>query len=439
MSNRLRRFLGLLGYRGLDKGFIERKPAEEALRASEERYRSMVENIGIGITLISQDHKIIAANAMQGRLFRKPASELVGRNCFEEFEKRETVCSHCPGVQAIATGRRAMVETRGIRDDGSINFARIQAFPVFSAEGVATSFIEIVEDITERKQAEDEVRRLIAQIRDTANVLRESAAEILAAATQQASGASQQSAATAQTATTVDELKAIAEQSVVRAQEVAGASQRTVEVSRAGRQAVEETMGSMREIKARVEGIAENILALSEQTQRIGQIIATVNDIASQSNMLALNASVEAARAGEQGKGFAVVAMEVRSLAEQSKQATAEVKAILEEIQKATNATVMATEEGTKQVEDGAQLAAQAGEAIEKLGGVIEESAQAAAQMVAGGSQQASGVEQVAVAMQSINQAAVQSLASTRQTEKAAEELSRLAHSLTEIVEQHQL
>jgi methyl-accepting chemotaxis protein len=283
------------------------------------------------------------------------------------------------------------------------------------------------------------LQSMVIQTCDTASNLNSAAAEILAATTQQASGASEQSAAIAQTTTTVDELKTIAEQSVARAQEVAGASQRTVEVSHAGQQAVQETIESMGEIKARVEGIAENILALSEQTQQIGEIIATVNEIASQSNILALNASVEAARAGEYGKGFAVVAAEVRSLAEQSRQATAQVRAILSDIQKATNATVMATEEGTKGVEEGVQLAAQAQEAIEQLGVVIEESAQAAAQMVAGGRQQATGVEQVAMAMQNINQATVQSLASTRQAEKAARDLSDLARRLIETVELYRL
>ena len=283
------------------------------------------------------------------------------------------------------------------------------------------------------------LQRMIAQIRDAANNLNSASAEILAATTQQASGASEQSAAISQTTTTVDEVKTISEQAIVRAQEVTNASQRTVEVSRSGQRAVQDTIESMAQIKERVEGIAENILALSEQTQQIGEIIATVNEIASQSNMLALNASVEAARAGEQGKGFAVVAMEVRNLAEQSRQAAAQVKTILSEIQKATNATVMATEEGTKGVDRGVQLAAQAREAIEQLAGVINESAQVAVQMVVGGQQQASGVEQVALAMQNINQATVQNLASTRQAERAAQALNDLSRSLTETVAQYQL
>jgi methyl-accepting chemotaxis protein len=285
----------------------------------------------------------------------------------------------------------------------------------------------------------DNLRSMTMRIKEVAQHLGSTASRISAVTTQQASGASEQSAAISQTTTTVDELKTIAEQAVARAQEVASASQRTVEVSRDGQRAVFDTIGSMAHIRSRVEGIAENILALSEQTQQIGEIITTVNDLAAQSNILALNASVEAARAGEYGKGFAVVAVEVRNLAEQSRQATAQVRAILSDIQKATNATVMATEEGTKGVAEGTELASQAGEAIEQLAAVIEESTQASMQVVAGGRQQAAGVEQIAVAMQNINQVTVQGLSSTRQAEEAAQELGKLARSLTEIVEQYKL
>jgi methyl-accepting chemotaxis protein len=280
---------------------------------------------------------------------------------------------------------------------------------------------------------------MITQILKVANDLGSAAAEILTATTQQATGANEQSAAISQTTTTVDEVKVISEQAVQRAQEVVDASQRTVQVSHSGEEAVQETIGSMAQIKARVEGIAENILALSAQTQQIGEIIATVSDIAAQSNMLALNASVEAARAGEHGKGFAVVAAEVRNLAEQSKQATMQVRAILSDIQDGINATVMATEEGTKVVDQGLELAEQTGAIIERLAGTIDEAAQAAMQMRAGGQQQATGVEQIALAMQNINQATTQSLASTRQAEKAAQDLNDLARSLAETVEQYQL
>ncbi len=276
-------------------------------------------------------------------------------------------------------------------------------------------------------------------IQKAANDLNAMASEILAVTTQQAAGANEQSAAISQTTTTVEEVKKISEQAIARAQDVVDISQRTVEVSHSGEEAVQQTLSSMREIKTRVGSIAENILALSEQTQQIGEIIATVNDIASQSNMLALNAAVEAARAGEHGKGFAVVAAEVRNLAEQSRQATAQVRTILSDIQNGINATVMATEEGAKVVDEGLDLASQTGSVIEQLSDVIDEAAQASTQMKAGGQQQTSGVEQIATAMQSINQATQQNLAGIRQAEKAAQDLNTLAHRLTETVEQYEL
>jgi len=296
---------------------------------------------------------------------------------------------------------------------------------------------EVLQALADQLAVAIENARLLRAMQQATRALDATVAEILAATTQQVAGASEQSAVIAQTVTTVDEIKTIAEQSVAQAQEVANTAQRTVAVSHTGQQTVQNTVQSIEQIKEQTAGIAEKILILSEQTQQISEIIATVNDIASQSNILALNAAIEAARAGEHGKGFAVVAAEVRNLAAQSRQATAQVKAILTEIQKATNTTVMATEEGAKGVDRGVQLAAQTGEAIRQLAGVIEESAQAAIQMVAGGRQQAAGIEQIALAIQNINQATTQSLASTRQAEKAAKDLSELAHRLSETVAQY--
>ena len=124
-------------------------------------------------------------------------------------------------------------------------------------------------------------------------------------------------------------------------------------------------------LKQRIQIIAELILELSEYIQQIGSIIGLVEDIAEQTNMLALNAAVEAARAGEHGKGFAVVAGEIRKLADESKQATTKIASLINDIQHTTNSTVMATEEGTKEIESGVKLAGTIEETYIEIGNVV--------------------------------------------------------------------
>ncbi len=283
------------------------------------------------------------------------------------------------------------------------------------------------------------LQRMTAQVRETADSLAAGAGEILATTTQQASGAREQSAAISQASTTIDEVGSIAGQTAQRAQAVADLAQRTAEVSQSGRQALADAIRGMTEVKDRVETISTSILALSEQAQAVGQIITAVDEIAAQSNMLALNAAVEAARAGEAGKGFAVVAAEVRSLAEQSRGATVQVKEILAEIQRGVNTAVMATEEGMKGADAGMRLGEEAGSSIRQMGESITESTQAAVQIAAAAGQQLTGMEQIATAMENIHQVTAQSVAGARQVERAAGELNRLAGELLETVEQYKL
>lgn len=288
-------------------------------------------------------------------------------------------------------------------------------------------------------QMTSRLRQIAQQIQQVTANLSSAATQIVAAAAQQAASATEQSAVIAQITATIEEVESVVQQAHTRANTVAQQAQHTNQISQKGQQGVAQTIDSMTHIRHKVADIAENILALSSQTQQIGEITTTVSEIASQSNLLALNASVEAARAGEQGKGFAVVAAEVRTLAEQSKQATEQVRAILNEIQQATNQTVMATEEGTKGVEAGVNLTEQTGSTIESLSQNIRQNADLAAQIVASVQQQMSGIEQISIAMHNINQAAVQSLASTRQTEQSAQDLSAIAQQLEHLVTQYKL
>jgi PAS domain S-box-containing protein len=130
----------------------------KALKDSEEIYRALVENIRLGITLIDTSYRIIMTNDAGGYIFNKPHSEFVDKYCFREFEKRDAVCLHCPGTRAMATGRPAEVESEAVRDDGSHVPVRIHAFPVHEADGTVKGFIEVVEDISERKLAEQALK-----------------------------------------------------------------------------------------------------------------------------------------------------------------------------------------------------------------------------------------------------------------------------------------
>jgi methyl-accepting chemotaxis protein len=277
------------------------------------------------------------------------------------------------------------------------------------------------------------------QIRHVSSGVAAAAAEILAATTQQNASSTEQDAAVTQTMATAEQVRTTVQQTADRAQTVANVSQQSLAVSRAGQTAVVDSVNGMQLLRERVESIAENILMLSERTQQIGEIIGTVNDIADQSKMLALNASIEAARAGKEGKGFAVVAMEVRQLAEQSRAATARVRDILNEIQQATNTAVMVTEEGSKGADSGVALVERAGEAIRNLAATIEEAAQSAAQIAASTQQQTNGMEQLTIAMASIQRATAQTVASTRQTEESARQLDEMARQMEQTVARYRL
>lgn len=277
-------------------------------------------------------------------------------------------------------------------------------------------------------------RAMTGPLKHSTGVLASSAAEILAATTQQASGASETSAAVTETVTTVDEVARTAEQAAQRAKSVADSARHAADIGELGRKAVADSGAAMRQVKEQVEAVAERILALADQAQAIGEIVATVTDLADQTNLLALNAAVEAARAGEQGRGFGVVAAEVKSLADQSKKATVEVRRILGEIQRATNAVVMSAEQGTKTVAATVNQVAEAGETIRALADAVAEAAQVAVQIMASAGQQAAGMAQIRQAMASIQEATQQTLASTRQTERAAQDLNELGSGLLQLV-----
>jgi methyl-accepting chemotaxis protein len=280
-------------------------------------------------------------------------------------------------------------------------------------------------------------REMVVSLRDQthemiegANTIAASTSELSSTASQLASTSSETSSSVSEVTTTVEEVKQTAELSNEKAALVAQKAEQSYEVSEMGKDASRKTGEGMAMIRDEMAYIADSIMKLSEHMQRIGEIINSVTDIADQSNLLSVNASIEAAKAGEYGKGFAVVAQEVKSLADQSKEATKQVRTILNDIQKATSNAVMATERGSKAVEKGVDLAARSGDTIRTLSESMAESAQAAAQISSSSQQQLVGMDQLVQAMESIKEASMQNVDGARQLEGAIKGLEKLGRGL---------
>lgn len=269
--------------------------------------------------------------------------------------------------------------------------------------------------------------------------LSSAASEILAGTMQSAAGATETAAAVSETTATVEEVKQTALLASQKARMVSDAAQQATQTADNGRKAIEGGVEGMENVQEQMESIAETIVRLSERSQAIAEIIATVGGLAEQSNLLAVNAAIEAAKAGDHGKGFAVVAQEVKDLAEQSRQATKQVRQILSEIQKAISAAVMTTEQGSRTVSSGVVQVTEAGETIRILADSIADAAQAAAQIAASSQQQLAGMDQVAMAMENIKQVSTENAASSKQSEASAQNLHELGQKLKQMSERFKL
>ncbi|MSQ47339.1 MAG: methyl-accepting chemotaxis protein [Deltaproteobacteria bacterium] len=335
------------------------------------------------------------------------------------------------GVLAAAF-RELIVYIRGIAvaaDDISKGNLAVQVVPRSEHDVLSRSFGTMVENSHD----------MIGKMQEAAQVLASSIARILASTSQLATSTHETATSVSQTATTVEEVKQTASVASRKAQDVSDAGQKTVQISQSGAQSVEEAVAGMDHMRTQMASIAGSVTKLEEHTQTIGEIVAMVNDLAEQSNLLAINAAIEAAKAGTAGKGFGVVAQEVKSLAERSKRATAQVQTLLTDIRRAASTTTHVTEQGTQSAETGVQQSLRAGESIRALTKTIEDSAQAVTQIATSSQQQLMGMDQVAVAIGNIKQASLQNVYGIQQVEKAAKDMQEVGQILRTLVEQYKL
>jgi methyl-accepting chemotaxis protein len=278
--------------------------------------------------------------------------------------------------------------------------------------------------------------RLIVSVKEAVIQLSSAANEMMAISAQQASGATQQASAVQEVTTTSEEIAITAKMITANARSVEAVADDTTSNGNAGKSDVANAIEGMGQVRSQVQSIARSMLELGDNSQKIGGIVEIIDEISDQTNLLALNAAIEAAGAGEAGKRFAIVAQEVKRLADRTVEATRQIKGLIGEIQRATNNTIMVTEEGTKAVDSASGLVDKVQFSFASIMTTAQETSRTAKEITLSTQQQTSACEQMAETMSEVRDVAQQVALSANETEKAIAEILELAQRLREITEE---
>jgi len=276
-------------------------------------------------------------------------------------------------------------------------------------------------------------------VQEGVNATASASSQISSSSEEMAAGAQEQSAQTADVAAAVEEMTKTIIETAKNSSLASEAAKKAGSIAKDGGFVVNETIKGMNRISEVVKESADTVQALGRSSDQIGEIVQVINDIADQTNLLALNAAIEAARAGEQGRGFAVVADEVRKLAERTTKATKEIAVMIKQIQKDTGEAVNSMSAGTEEVEKGKSLTLRAGESLKQIIAGADEVLSIVTQVAAASEEQSTTAEQISKSIESINQVTGESSAGIQQIARASEDLSRLTVNLQELISRFQI
>jgi PAS domain S-box-containing protein len=436
------------------------------------------------VMVIDKEFNITYMNNTAANLVGKDQKSLIGKKCYDQYKTGHCRTEKCALHIAMKTNTLQSAETTA-RLQGKEIPILYTGRPTHMENGTVDGAIEFLTDMTKSKEYEkylsenskkllDEMEifssgdlraklevenkddligklfegfnKSVEKINDTINMVGQaveatvsSSNEISLSTKEMSHGLTEQSKQTIEVAGAVEEMTKTILETTKNSSSAAAAAKNSGIIAKEGGKVVNETIEGMNRIAAVVKKSAETVFALGKNSEQIGEIIQVIDDIADQTNLLALNAAIEAARAGEQGRGFAVVADEVRKLAERTTKATKEIAAMIKQIQRDTEGAVKSMNEGTIEVEKGKELANRAGQSLNQIIKETEEVLDISAQVAAASEEQSATADQIGKNIDSINLVVNESASGIKHIAGSAEDLNKLTGNLQSLLSRFKL
>ncbi len=431
------------------------------------------------IMIIDKNYTIQYMNKKGAEVLGKEQKKIIGQKCFDNFNTDHCNTEKCACAQAMKYRTTKTEETIANANGNKIPILYTGS-PIQDSNGQVIGALEYVADITDIKERENylnrstktileamsqfangdltvkveserkgddiaelftgfnnsvsNIREAISEVTEAVSATASASTQISSSAEEMAAGAQEQSAQASEVASAVEQMTSTILQTTKHATTAAESSKRAGVLAKEGGEVVAQTVVGMNRIAEVVRNAAQTVQELGASSDQIGEIVQVIDDIADQTNLLALNAAIEAARAGEQGRGFAVVADEVRKLAERTTKATKEIGEMIKKIQGDTGGAVKSMNLGTEEVEKGKALADKAGVSLKEIIQGSVEVVDVVNQVAAASEEQSSASEQISRNIEAISSVTQESAAGVQQIARASEDLNRLTHNLQELI-----